>query len=140
MVYGGFGMVFAMIGVWSSRRAAAGAWMMLSLPGQMWVGAASIACLWIPLLIGAKAVRQKQVLRWTIVSLLVLGLADAAHFLLGTGDVGATIVSSTRSILMWAAMLGLPMLVGARYLYLLTTPLTPPSSPPRSSGESQRTP
>lgn len=92
---------------------------MVSLLGQMWVGAASIACLWLPLLIGVKAVRQKAALRWSIVSLLVLGLADAAHFLLGAGDASTAITSSTRSILMWAAMLGLPMLAGARYLYLL---------------------
>ena len=113
---------------------------MLSLLGQMWVGAASIACLWIPLMIGVKAVRQKQVLRWTIISLLVLGLADATHFLLGPGDVSTTITSSAGSILIWAAMLGLPMLVGARYLYLLVTPPVPLSSPPRSSGELQRRP
>ncbi len=139
LLYGGFGMVFALIGAWSSRGAA-GTVFMLSLLGQMWIGAASIACLWIPLVVGVTAVRQKPVLRWTIISLLLIGLADAAHFLLGAGDANAEIKSSAASILMWAAMLGLPMLVGARNLYLLFTPPVPPSSPPRPSGAAQPKP
>jgi hypothetical protein len=138
LLYGGVGMVFAMIG--SARTpGAAGGWIvlpMLGLLGQMWAGALSIASLWVPLLVGVESVRQKPVLRWTIIALLLLGLADAAHFLLGAGGASAEIRSSATSILMWAAILGLPMLVGARDLYLLVTPPAPPSSLPRSSEES----
>ena len=142
MLYGGVGMVFAMFGAVGTPGAPA-RWIMLPMLGllvQMWVGAASIASLWVPLLVGVESLRQKPVLRWTIVSLILFGLADAAHFLLGAGDAHSGITSSATSILMWSAMLGLPMLAGARYLYLLVTPPTPPSSPPRSSGESPRKP
>jgi len=142
LLYGGVGMVFAMIGA-TSTPGAAGRWIMLpmlGLLGQMWVGALSIACLWVPLLVGVESVRQKPVLRWTIIALLLLGMADVAHFLLGAGGASAEIRSSTTSILMWAAILGLPMLVGARSLYLLVTRPTRPSSPPRSFEEAQRKP
>jgi hypothetical protein len=139
MLYGGVGMVFAMIGA-VSTHGATGWWIilpMVGLLGQMWVGALSIACLWIPLLIGVETLRQKPVLRWMIISVLVFGLVDAAYFLLVAGGASKEIRSSATSILMWAAMLGLPMLVGARYVYLLLTRPVPLSALPRSSGESQ---
>ena len=138
MLYGGLGMVFAMIGTTSIPGAAGGRIMLprLSLLGQMWIGALSVASLWVPLLVGGSTVRQKPVLRWTVIAFLLLGLADAAHFLLGAGGAGAEIRSSPASILMWAAILGLPVLVGARYLYVLVTPPVPPSSPRHSSEES----
>jgi hypothetical protein len=62
------------------------------------------------------------------------------NFLLGGDDARAEIRSSAASILVWAAMLGLAMLVGARNLYLLFTPPVPPSSPPRPSGAAQPKP
>ena len=138
LLYSGVGMVFAMIGA-GSTPGSAGRWIMLpmlGLLGQMWVGAVSIARLWVPFLVGVESVRQKPTLRWTIIVFLLLGLADAAHFLLRAGGASAEIRSSAASILMWSAILGLPMLVGARYLYLLATPPAPPSSLPRSSEES----
>jgi len=46
-------------------------------------------------------------------------LADALHFLLGKDEVSAQVTSSVASVVLWAAMLGLPMLIGARHLYLL---------------------
>ena len=65
LLYGGVGMVFALIGG-VSTPGSAGRWIMLpmlGLLGQMWVGALSIASLWVPLLVGGNTVRQKPVLR-----------------------------------------------------------------------------
>ncbi len=41
------------------------------------------------------------------------------YFLIADREVTRTIASSTSSLVMWAGGLGLPMLLGVRYLYLL---------------------
>jgi hypothetical protein len=74
------------------------------------------------------AVRRIPRSRRLAIGLLVLGLIDAVYFLLSDPKVTRELVSSTSSILMWAFVLVLPILVGVRYLVLLLAP-TPPVQP-----------
>jgi hypothetical protein len=117
MFYGSIGLMFGIIGIWRTARGT-GMGSMFFLLAQMWAGIAGLAAVWLPLVIGIDRTRQKPALRRSILILLVVGLADASHFLLGS-KASAEITSSLGSMVMWAAVLGLPMAVGGRYFCLL---------------------
>ena len=121
LLYGGIGMILAMFGVGftSGPIMKAGIVPVLLLLAQMLVGIASLACLWVLLLAGVRVVRSNLAWRWLAAVLLVLGIADATHFLFFRSDVAVEIFSSVRTALLWVALLIFPMLVGARYLLLL---------------------
>jgi hypothetical protein len=117
LLYGGVGIVFAIVTELSSGRPAR-LGPLLFLLTQMWVAAACIVSLWIVLLIGSNKVRRTGPLFWGIVMCLALGLMDAGHFLSSPGIL-VSIKSSALSALTWTAMLGFPMIAGTRDLFLL---------------------
>jgi hypothetical protein len=123
MLYGILGMAIALAGVWRQPFGMAAAWPMLLLIAEMLAGCASLACLWFLLLRGVDAARRVPRSRRLATGLLLVGLADAVYFLLADPKVTRELVSSTTSILMWTAVLVLPMLVGVRYLVLLLLPI-----------------
>ena len=86
------------------------------------VGYASLACLWVLLLGGMRRIKTRPAHRKSAIVLLLLGLADAAYFLLADREVKIAVASTLGSIAIWAALLGLPMLLGVRYIYLLIRP------------------
>ena len=129
MFYGGIGLVFGIFGAQSSVGWI-GTRTMLAALARIGLGLASLGSLWLLLLLGLDRVRRQPALCWSVVLLLVLGLADAAYFLLSARDPRAGITSDAGSLLMWSAMLGLPMTVGARHLYMLLRRL---SAFPRST-------
>jgi hypothetical protein len=88
----------------------------------MVVGFASLACLWLLLLGDMLRIKRRPALRGSAVGLLLLGLGDAAYFLLADREVKIAVASTLASIAIWAALLGLPMLLGVRYIYLLIRP------------------
>jgi hypothetical protein len=117
MFYGCMGMAAGLYGAY--RAGTPVVWLgLMGLFAQMVAGCASLTCLWV-LLVGANAIYSQPALRVAAIVLLLSGLADALYFLTGQSEVNAQIMSSATSILMWAGVLGLPMLVGARHLYLL---------------------
>ena len=133
MLAGAVGMSFALAGLlFGSGKSygVAAVWPILYLLAHIAVGVASLVCLWMLILSGLDVLTPQAKLRWPAVILLLLGLADAVHFLLAPGEVSANLRSSPGGILMWAAMLGLPMLIGVRYIYLLLRQgATPPAQP-----------
>ena len=86
------------------------------------VGCASLACLWVLLLGGMWRIRSRPALRRSVVLVLLLGLADAAYFLIADREVKIPVASTLASIAVWAALLGLPLGLGVRYIYLLLRP------------------
>jgi hypothetical protein len=126
LMAGSVGMGFALLGAgFGANRpgvklAALGPILLLLM--LMVVGYASLACLWLLLLGGVRRIRSRPALRGAAIVLLLLGLADAAYFLLADREVKVAVGSELSSIAMWAALLGLPMLLGVRYLYLLLRP------------------
>jgi len=88
----------------------------------MVAGYASLACLWLLLLGGMRKIRSRPALRGSAVVLLLLGLADAGYFLLADRDVKIAVASTIATMAIWTALLGLPMLLGVRYIYLLIRP------------------
>jgi hypothetical protein len=88
----------------------------------MVVGYASLACLWFLLLGGMRTIKSRSALRGPAILLLLLGLADAAYFLLADREVKVAVGSTLSSIAIWTGLLGLPMVLGIRYLYLLLRP------------------
>jgi len=86
------------------------------------LGGASLACLWVLLLGGMWRIRSRPALRRSAVLVLLLGLADAGYFLLADRGVKIAVASTLTSTAMWTALLGLPMLLGIRYIYLLLRP------------------
>lgn len=118
------GLVMAFAGVSLGPRPgkAVALIVMVFLLAQMLAGLASLACLWVLLLGGMKAIRQRPALRAWVMILLVVGVADALHFLFSDPGVTKAVASSTLSVSMWTAVLGLPMLLGIRYVYLLLGP------------------
>jgi|SRR5215467_1885368 len=125
MLYGILGMSIALAGIRDKPWGMAAALPILMLIAEMLAGCASLACLWFLVLRGVEAVRRSPRSRWLAVGLLVLGLTDAVHFLLSDPKVTRELLSSTSSILMWAVVVVLPMLVGVRYLVLLLAPTRP---------------
>ena len=126
LLAGSVGVGFALIGTVSSaniqtmKLAALG--MILLLLLSMVVGYASLACLWLLLLGGMRRIKGRPALRGSAILLLLLGLGDAAYFLLADREVKIAVASTLASIAMWVALLGLPMLLGVRYIYLLLRP------------------
>ena len=120
LLYGAIGTMFALIGLGTGRSIPViGMLPIFLLLAEMFVGVASLACLWLLLLGGMRVMERKPPLRRLAIVLLVLGLADATYFLSSSPKVTAEITSGVVSVLMWIAILVLPMLLGARYIYLL---------------------
>jgi len=122
MLAGTIGMAFALVGLLfgpGKLQGEAAVWPIMFLLAHMVVGIASLGCLWMLILSRLNVLKLQPALRSPAVVLLLLGLADALHFLLGKDEVSAQVTSSVASVVLWAAMLGLPMLIGARHLYLL---------------------
>jgi len=117
MFYGAMGTVAALVG---AVRAGGAVTLVpvLSLLAQMVVGCASLTCVWI-LLVSAKTVYRDPLLRRLAIVILVSGLVDALYFLAGQSELNRRVTYSARDALIWMGMLGLPMLVGARHLYVL---------------------
>ncbi len=88
----------------------------------MVVGCASLACLWVLLLGGMRRIKSRPALRGSAIGILILGLGDAAYFLLADREVKIAVASRLANTVIWAALLGLPMLLGVRYIYLLIRP------------------
>jgi hypothetical protein len=130
MFYGMIGALIALAGVafggGSSVVKFATFEMMLKLLSQMLLGCASLACLWILLTGGMSKIKSRPPLRALAITLLVLGMFDAAYFLFSDPGMTAALVSSTWSIVMWTGVLLLPMLLGIRYICLLLLPSRPP--------------
>jgi hypothetical protein len=126
LLYGMFGMLLACAGVLMSVQS----WqvkivtvkLMLLVLARMLVGCASLACLWVLLMGGVNPVRRRPVLRGSAIILLVLGMADGLYFLFSDPGVTKAVLSGRWSILMWAAVLILPMLDAIRYVCLLLAP------------------
>ncbi|HET9318889.1 MAG TPA: hypothetical protein VFO27_03910 [Bryobacteraceae bacterium] len=117
MFYGAMGTVAALVG--AVRAGGAVTFVpVLSLLAQMVVGCASLTCVWI-LLVSAKTVYRDPLLRRLAIVILVSGLVDATYFLAGQSELNRRVTYGTRDALIWMGMLGLPMLVGARHLYML---------------------
>jgi hypothetical protein len=93
----GLVMAFAGVSLGPGAGKAVASIVMLFVLVQMLAGLASLACLWIPLLGGMQAIRQKPPLRASVIILLVLGVADALHFLFSDPGVTKTVASSTLS-------------------------------------------
>ena len=117
MFYTGLGMAFALAGAY---RVGGNVILlpMLSLLAQLGLGCASLTCVWI-LLVSAKTVYRDPLLRRLAIVILLAGLADALYFLAGQSQFNRHVTSNARDTLTWMGMLGLPMLVGARHLYVL---------------------
>jgi hypothetical protein len=130
MFYGMIGAVIAIAGVTfgagSPMAKIATFKMLLGLLFQMLLGCASLACLWILLTGGMSKIKRRPPLRALAITLLVLGMFDAAYFLLSDPGMTAALVSSTWSIVMWSGLLLLPGLLGIRYICLLLLPSRPP--------------
>ncbi|PYT27444.1 MAG: hypothetical protein DMG58_20290 [Acidobacteria bacterium] len=82
----------------------------------MLMGYASLACLWLLLLGGMRRIKRRPTLRGLAILLPLLGLGDAAYFLLADREVKIAVASTLTSIAMWTGLLGLPMLLGIRYI------------------------
>ena len=117
MFYGGLGMVAGLAGAYRAGRGVI-LLPMLSLLAQLAAGCASLTCVWI-LLVSAKTVYRDPLLRRLAIVILISGLADALYFLAGQSEFSPRATSSARDAWTWMGMLGLPMLVGARHLYVL---------------------
>jgi hypothetical protein len=117
MFYAGLGMAFALVGAYRIRGNVI-LLPMLSLLVQLAVGCASLTCVWI-LLVSAKTVYRDPLLRRLAIVILLAGLVDALYFLAGQSEFKGRGTSSARDALIWMGMLGLPVLVGARHLYVL---------------------
>jgi hypothetical protein len=118
----GFALVATVFGTSSSEVKVGSLGPILLLLMLTAVGYASLACLWVLLLGGMWRIRSRPALRRSAVLVLLLGLADAAYFLLADREVKIPVASTLASIAIWAALLGLPMLLGVRYVYLLLRP------------------
>src|SRR5690348_45444 len=107
LLYGMFGMLLASTGVFMGGQS----WqmkvvtvkMMLLVFTQMLVGCASLACLWILLVVGVTAIRRRPPRRGTAIALLVLGMADALYFLFSDPGVTKAVFSNRWSMLIWAS-------------------------------------
>ncbi len=86
------------------------------------LGCASLACLWVLVLGGMWRIKTRPALQGSAIVLLLLGLVDAAYFLLADREVKIAVTSTPGSIAIWTTLLGLPMLLGVRYIYLLLRP------------------
>jgi len=117
MFYGAMGTVAALVGAFRAGGAVTFV-PVFSLLAQMVVGCASLTCVWI-LLVSAKTVYRDPLLRRLAIVILVSGLVDATYFLARQSELNRRVTYSTRDGLIWIGMLGLPMLVGARHLYVL---------------------
>ena len=126
MTAGSVGLGFALFGtVFGANNPAmkvTAAGMILLLLLSMVLGCASVACLWVLLLGGLRRIKNRPVMRGSAIVLLLLGLADAAYFILADREVKIAVASTLRSVAIWAALLGLPMLLGVRYIFLLIRP------------------
>jgi hypothetical protein len=126
LMAGSAGMGFAMLGTVfgpnspGMKLTALGPILLLLM--LMMAGYASLACLWLLLLGGMRRIKSRPGLRGSAVVLLLLGLGDAAYFLLADREVKIAVASTFSSIATWTAVLGLPMLLGVRYIYLLLRP------------------
>ena len=118
----GLALLATLFGTSSSDAKLGSLWPILALLVLTAVGYASLACLWILLLGGMWRIKTRPALRGSAIVLLLLGLADAAYFLFADREVKIAVASTLTSIAMWAALLGLPMLLGVRYIYLLIRP------------------
>jgi hypothetical protein len=119
LMAGSVGMGFALLGVFGAngpgvKLASLGPILLLLM--LMVVGYASLA------LGGMRRIKSRPGLRGAAILLLLLGLGDAAYFLLADREVKIAVASTLSSIAIWTGLLGLPMLLGARYLYLLLRP------------------
>ena len=132
----GYGMLAALantfLGDGYAAQKAIMARAMLLVLAQMLFGCAGLACLWILIWRDVDTVKRNSLLRWLVISMLILGITDGAIFLFSECTVTKSIASSTSSILIWTGLLGLPMLLGIRYLYLLVSPS------PRAQSGTQR--
>jgi hypothetical protein len=130
MFYGMVGMVIALADVAFGDRSSVVKFAMLkpmlALLSQMLLGCASLACLWILLTGGMSKIKPRPPLRALAITLLVLGMFDAAYFLVSDPGMTAALVSSTWSIVLWTGLLLLPVLLGIRYVCLLLLPARPP--------------
>jgi len=126
MMAGSVGMGFALLGTVfganSSGMKLAAIGPILLLLMLVVVGYTSLACLWVLLLGGMRRIKGRPALRGSVILLLLLGLGDAAYFLLADREVKIAVASTLANIAIWAALLGLPMLLGVRYIYLLLRP------------------
>lgn len=126
MFAGMAGMLFAMHGVWvgtgAYQQKAVALGVMLRLFAQLVVGLGSLALLWILSVGGVGTIRHSVPWRASSIVLVVLGAADALYFILSDRGVRREMASSAWSMFMWTAVLGLPVLVGIRYVYLLLRP------------------
>jgi len=126
LMAGSAGMGFALLGMaFDAKRpgvklVAMGPILLLLM--LMVVGYASLAFLWFLLLGGVRTIRTRPWLRGAAVLLLLLGLADAMYFLFADRQVTVAVKSGISSMATWAVLLGFPMLLGVRYLYLLLRP------------------
>jgi hypothetical protein len=125
LMAGSVGMGFALLGVFGAngpgvKLASLGPILLLLM--LMVVGYASLACLWLLQLGGMRRIKSRPGLRGAAILLLLLGLGDAAYFLLADREVKIAVASTLSSLAIWTGLLGLPMLLGARYLYLLLRP------------------
>jgi hypothetical protein len=118
----GFALLGAVFGANSPGVKFASLGPILLLLMLMVVGYASLACLWLLMLGGMRKIKSRPGLRGAAILLLLLGLGDAGYFLLADREVKIAVASTLSSIAIWTCLLGLPMLLGARYLYLLIRP------------------
>lgn len=128
LLSGMLGMLLALIGTVAGAQSGQMKFMIvrsiLLLIAVLLVGCASLACLWI-LLVAGGSIRQNPHRRWSVAILLTLGVADGLYFLLSDPGIRKSVVSDKSTLVLWAVILVIPMLIGIRHIFLLLRPRPP---------------
>ena len=125
LVYGTIGLLFATVGIAVSQNLsgakAVALGLVVQIAAQSVLGFGGLICLWVLALGGMATIPRLSFRRWALAAFLAAGECDATSFLLGR-HVLREVMADLRSIFLWSLILGLPMLLGLKYLVLLLRP------------------